>query len=81
MERIKKLLLVKEGIIEEVALQIYDWYKKLPSKVFKRFLKRVMDYFDDQSKGKYDYKNWFLSKKPLNVLEERQKNFNQLLGM
>lgn len=30
----------------------------------KKFLKEVYGYFEDQSKGKYDYKNWFQSKTP-----------------
>lgn len=64
---------VQKNLIDSTSLLLYDRYKRLPPKVFKRFLKRVMDYFDDQSKGKYDYKNWLLSKKPVDLLKESQE--------
>lgn len=64
---------VQKNLIDNTSLLLYDRYKRLPPKVFKRFLKRVADYFDDQSKGKYDYKNWLLSKKPIDPLKESQE--------
>lgn len=53
---------VDKKIISSEASAAYLIYKNLPSKVFKKFLKEVYNYFEDQSKGKYDYKNWLQSK-------------------
>jgi hypothetical protein len=60
---------VDKKIISNEASATYLIYKNLPSKVFKKFLKEVYDYFEDQSKGKYDYKNW-LQSKSMSIMKE-----------
>lgn len=69
------------GIIDSEARTAYDIYKTMPSKVFNKFLRRVADYFEDQSKGKYDYKDWFLTKEPLDPVQESLKRIVQLAKM
>ena len=80
---IRDLLLRGEqlGVIDSEARTAYDIYKTMPPKVFNKFLRRVADYFEDQSKGKYDYKDWFLTREPLDPVQESLKCIARLAKM